>query len=362
MRVILIKNDAWDFVSGSCMKPDIVAGNAESVKAAKQWADNDLKAQSDIILAISPSEIKQVKACETSREIWAKLQSVYQSKGPIRKVALLNQLIFHKLRDSDDAKVNTQEFLNTVDKLGEMDIQINNDLLTVMMLRSLPENFENFRCAISSRDDLPSLETLRIKILEEFDARKENRDVANQNAMIAGKPRYKRNYKKEKFAKAECSERHSKVNCFKCKKFGHFARDCNGAKKTGEEFANRAGNVSLCAVNVFKINEIPDNDKWCIDSGCTSHMCRDRSAFAEIDLKGRGKLNLASNAITEFKAKGVANLMTNVNGCEKIVEFRDALYVPDLRTNLISVGRITHKGHTVIFDKTSAKVIDNKGG
>lgn len=41
-----------------------------------------------------------------------------------------------------------------------------------MLLRSLPKSYKNFLCAISSLADLQSLETLRIKIEMEFDARR----------------------------------------------------------------------------------------------------------------------------------------------------------------------------------------------
>jgi len=70
-----------------------------------------------------------------------------------------------------------------------MQIEINPNLLTVMLLYSLPPSFENFRCAIESRDDLPSLETLRIKIVEESDAWKSDaRTTAPLIALIAKRP------------------------------------------------------------------------------------------------------------------------------------------------------------------------------
>lgn len=39
------------------------------------------------------------------------------------------------------------------------------------LLYNVPQNFENFRCAVESRDELH--EPLKIKILEELGARKE---------------------------------------------------------------------------------------------------------------------------------------------------------------------------------------------
>jgi len=42
----------------------------------------------------------------------------------------------------------------------------------------------------------------------------------------------------------------------------------------------------------------------------------------------------------------------------KEISIRDALFVPDLRTNPLSVGKIADKGYSVIFYKRFGKVID----
>lgn len=76
------------------------------------------------------------------------------------------------MKDGDDVRKHTRCFFDAVNKLHEMEIEINDDLLTIMLLYSLPASYENFRCAIESRDELPTPETLRVKIAEESDARK----------------------------------------------------------------------------------------------------------------------------------------------------------------------------------------------
>jgi predicted flap endonuclease-1-like 5' DNA nuclease len=85
MEALLIKNDAWSYVNGATVKPAVVVGDVDSEAAAQQWVRNDSKAKSDIILAINPSELKQIKGCGSSREVWLKLEGIYQSKGPARK-------------------------------------------------------------------------------------------------------------------------------------------------------------------------------------------------------------------------------------------------------------------------------------
>lgn len=89
MEALLIKNDMWAYVSGTRTKPEIAIA-PESRIAVEKWETEDTKAKANIILCINPSELKQVKECTTSRQVWLKFQSqeIYQSKGSARKATL----------------------------------------------------------------------------------------------------------------------------------------------------------------------------------------------------------------------------------------------------------------------------------
>ncbi|XP_076220868.1 uncharacterized protein LOC143174242, partial [Nomia melanderi] len=63
------------------------------------------------------------------------------------------------------------EALLIKDKLAAMDIIIHADMAAILLLYSLPSSYENFRCAIESCDELPSPDILKVKILEESEAR-----------------------------------------------------------------------------------------------------------------------------------------------------------------------------------------------
>lgn len=58
MQALLIKNDAWAYVSGEIPKPARDTGNASSQLEVDTWVRNDNKEKSDIVLSISPSELK----------------------------------------------------------------------------------------------------------------------------------------------------------------------------------------------------------------------------------------------------------------------------------------------------------------
>lgn len=56
--------------------------------------------------------------------------------------------------------------------------------------------------------------------------------------------------------------------------------------------------------------------------------------------------------------KGPVTFSTKYDEYEKEVNLSEALYVPDLRTNLLSVGKICDKGLRVVFEKERTTVVD----
>jgi len=70
------------------------------------------------------------------------------------------------MSDDENVREHIASFFHTTDKLREMDVNIPRDLLVLVLMNSLPRSFENFRCAMESRDVLSDVETLRVKIIE----------------------------------------------------------------------------------------------------------------------------------------------------------------------------------------------------
>lgn len=63
-------------------------------------------------------------------------------------------------------------------------MEIPDDLLSIMMLNSVAEEYENFSAATDLRDDIPTLEVLKAK-LKEKEARPSDQDAKTSNVMIA---------------------------------------------------------------------------------------------------------------------------------------------------------------------------------
>ena len=201
------------YVSGEKVKPERVEGNAASLAKVWAWEIADRKAHSDLVLAINPSELKQIR-----------------------------------------------NFFDAVDKLREMEVEINQELLTIMLLYSLPPSYGNFRCAIETRDDLSNPESLKIKITEESDARKTKQREDSSEAMLVsgangghyknfGKKGNKQNATKPGEAKTFPFKSH------KCKLVGHKTFECKNFNIEEMGFL-----ITSCQESALKIETPPEKN------------------------------------------------------------------------------------------------------
>lgn len=359
MEALLIKNDSFGYVNGSISKPVFNPDDQTSKDAVDSWMKADAKARSDLILAISPSELKQIKSCTTSRAVWLKLEDIFQSKGPARKATLLKQLTLQKMLEGGDVREHINRFFDAVDKLNDMGVKVNPDLLAIMLLYSLPNSFDNFRCAIESRDELPSPDILRVKILEESEACTQTKSAEGDALLI------KKNWSRGGFSDGSKPKWNSKSNlkCFKCKRRGHKASECELKKEQSVGIASDMCLTSLVSNDISTVNFPSKNLKWCLDSGATSHIIKDCKDFGLISRSNRGKLNLANGACTDICGRGSGKLIADL-GVGKVVNItlKNSLHVPESKLNLLSVGKITDNNCCVIFQKNSAVVKRNSDG
>lgn len=56
------------------------------------------------------------------------------------------------------------DFMEKSELLEEVGIKIPTELLSIMLLSSLPNEYENFRVAIESRDEIPTVKNLKLKL------------------------------------------------------------------------------------------------------------------------------------------------------------------------------------------------------
>ena len=88
-------------------------------------------------------------------------------------------------------------------------------------------------------------------------------------------------------------------------------------------------------------------DSWCVDSGCTNHICNTLQGFKETRKLNEGELflTLADASKIPVVAIGVFNLCFD----SRVLILEDCLYVPNVCRNLISATYLGRHGYCVIL-------------
>jgi hypothetical protein len=145
-----------------------------------------------------------------------------------------------------------------------------------------------------------------------------------------------------------------KFKCHYCKKIGHKAENCWSKAKARNETSKKAEVTET----VLQINGAKSESQWwCVDSGASSHMCSSKDQFQNIAQNDQ-VLNLANHSFTKIRGTGNVKIKVSNENNLRSVNLNNVMYVPDLRSNLLSVGKITDKGSTVIFENNKVYILD----
>jgi len=248
MKSVLVYNDLWGYVSGTIVKP-------EDADAAAAWMIKDEKALALIVLGVSKTEIGHIRNQTTSKGAWSELEKIHKSQRPVRKAVLYRELYRTKKMLDQSMAQFVNEFQQRADMLADVGVVVPQELLSIMLLSNLPDEFENFRVAIESRDDIPEVCVIKAKLIEE-DARRGSNNDGKSTALYSRTSNTKKMASNTKNSGAHNDRFLGK--CFKCGKVGHRAADCraklsqNKAKyaDTSEKSKSEAEDTMIAAALV----------------------------------------------------------------------------------------------------------------
>jgi len=140
----------------------------------------------------------------------------------------------------------------------------------------------------------------------------------------------------------------------------HFAKDCR-ADNNIEETTNLALEDEMNEVFLLMAqNEVNINSDtlWYLDSGTSNHICGHKYLFKDMQKIEDGDVSFGDASKVEVKGRGMVCYLQK-DGL--IGSLQDVYYVPDLNTNILSMGQLTEKGYS-IFLKDRLLHLKNKQG
>lgn len=340
MKSVLVHSELWSYVSKGIVRP--AESEADSLAA---WILKDEKALATILLSVKTSQLMHVKQCTTSESAWKKLEEVHRPTGPSRKVTVFKQLVNLKMADQSTMNDHLNSFFGLSDQLSEIDIKLPDELLSIILLSSLPPSYENFVVAIESHDQLPKPNVLKNKLMEEHNRR--GGDSAHQSGEVAFFSKYKKPQQQHQQSARQNSSSFQVRKCYRCQRKGHIASECKSqnrsASKQDSSFAmlNAAGSAML------------NKNVWVLDSGSTSHLCCEKQMF-DTFTSHREKIELAGDNYIYSEGIGQVTVSTNTAN----IKLREVLFVPALITNFLSLSKAAINGHKIEMDNTSAAIVN----
>ncbi|KAG2758533.1 hypothetical protein Pcac1_g29335 [Phytophthora cactorum] len=245
--------------------------------------------------------------------------------------------------------------------------------VAICLLRSLPKSYENVVLNLEmSSAELRSQDVVKV--------------LTNEHIKRQGEKTATATVKTENAVKAFNTDRESR-QCTYCGKVGHTIDKCWTKQKDENRGPRRGGNgngngrgrganniqwrndgdgydydydrvafaVSLeCGISTGK----NVSGMWAVDSGATHHICNDKVKFANLIERNEGELSVADG--NKAAIMGVGTIVEQVvlpNGDEREIEIKNALYVPSMSKNLLSVPQINKSGKfQVVFDGTKMQI------
>ncbi|UYV76618.1 hypothetical protein LAZ67_14001480 [Cordylochernes scorpioides] len=212
--------------------------------------------------------------------------------------------------------------------------------------RSLPESYEGFRTAIETRDELPSFEALKVKMLEEEIRQTQLNGTTNTEQAFLVNPE-----RKNLPSTSKPKPKGFPFSCHFCGKKGHKAADCRKRKSRNPK------NEMVASFGTKYLSKLGANE-WCLDSGATAHMCSSRDSFDHFEETAPVKITLANGGFIEALGKGKVKLECSGKNGPVTLSLEDVLFVPELNGNLFSISRCTGKYNIVNFKYRKAEIVN----
>ncbi|KAK3040910.1 hypothetical protein RJ639_027905 [Escallonia herrerae] len=151
----------------------------------------------------------------------------------------------------------------------------------------------------------------------------------------------------------------SKVECFRCHKFGHYRSECYTKLSNDKEKGEKSNFVEKKEVETLlmavQAHKEPAADVWYVDTGCSNHMCGSKSSFSYLNEDFHSTVSFGDCSTVNVMGKGDVKIRTK-NGFVKTIS--NVLYVPDLKSNLLSAGQLQEKGYIITIQQGACEIYD----
>ena len=325
------------------------------------------KALSIIRLSLEDGPLLQTKEIKSPFTLWNNLQSLYQSKGFSSDFLLSKELINTTLASCNS---NVEEYLQKIKRLinslKARNLELPPKFIAALVLNNLNSKFDYLVTIITQdlRLDKPvDLDLIFSQILDE------SRRLQGIKSPSISNPKTDTSKDVEMSLNTKESHKNSKfkssIRCSFCKRIGHKEDQCykkdptkrppnKKLKKTLNTIEERSLNSIITVNNTKSVTDSNSNIvTWILDSGATSHISYRKDIFSNLEPVDNIYIKWG-NTNTLLKATAKGNIDITFTSTKIPIVLKDVLLVPELETNLLSLGQAVERGAEFRFNRNKS--------
>lgn len=366
MENFLRSKEYWNLVEIGFVEPaDGAAVTEAQQKSLDEMKLKDRKVKNYLFQAIDRTILETILKKDTSKQIWDSMKKKFEGNAQVKR-SILQAL----RRDFETLEMKPGEIvidyfsrvMSVANKMRNYGEDMQDVKVVEKILRSLTEKFNYIVCSIEESKNIDQLSIDELEsslIVHEQKFHRNNGEeqalkITHENSSGA-RGRGRGGFRGRERGRGRQQFDKSTVECYNCHKLGHFQWECP-SNEIGANFAKTQEEMLLMAcVDVNKDNK---EDMWYLDSGCSNHMCGKKEYFSDLNENFRDSVKLGNNSSMTVIGKG--NIRLQVNGTTQIIT--EVFYVPELKSNLLSIGQLQEKGLTVLFQHGRCKVFHHEKG
>lgn len=312
-------------------------------------AQKNSLAKTSLVFSVDPVIYVHIREAVTAKSIWDKLKSVFEDNGLTRRIGLVRIFVATQLENCDSVEEYVNKIIGASHQLASIGLKMDDMWVGTFLLAGLPERYDPMIMGIESSGIKITGESIKLKLLQDICDYSKRGEAT---ALFSGKKTYKGNNNNNRNSSSKG------VRCFKCNKNGHKANECTSENKP-DKSGSGSKKKSAAFSAVFLSGDFGKNDIY-LDSGATYHMVAHESWLSNKTSSDVSEITVANQTFAKVKCKGSMTLRTVVNGIDIDITVKNVLCIPELSTNLLSLGTIQRNGCVAKFEGMGAFVFNNQ--
>ena len=375
---------AWEVTKGTLNPPGPDKANTPEGKTQmKNFTIGNRAARYVLMNSIHPNLAVSLflDNAETveAQEIWRRIKHSFTKKNGGLKEIALTQFMKFKYEPSVPVGDNLLNFRKIVYRMNSLGVSMDDEVQCTKLLESLPSSWEPFRQGWSARTEQQKHLEILIELIEAESLRRGQFDTDEITAMFSRFTARGSHFRKKNFQRTTTVN--SEVTCYNCNQRGHMQAQCRLPRRglqQGRGYArgrsrNRGGrtrqpqpqiNITEALIvecGPIEINNAVLDEEFVVDSGTTHHMVNNLKWMTDYrPFEESREVKLGGSRALSAQGVGVAQVTTIINGKSTTLKLSEALYVPKLRRNLISVGILADDGLDIKVSRDAIKIIQGQ--